>query len=155
MGQDSHWLQDIKNISPAHHWYCSYGRWCSRPRVWPWSWTCLFLVKRKIWTWKCCCVCVRVCFIFSSSHLAPKRNPYKTLVLCHLFEKNLTPSTWFYKFPFGCCSDGPLCLKPALLQQQNGGGVAVSTSPCLGPLSFFVWTFFSSIFLPSPTPRIL
>lgn len=25
--------------------------------------------------------------------------------------KNPTPRSWFYEFPFGCCSDGPLCLK--------------------------------------------
>ena len=94
MGQDSHWLQDIENISPAHHWYRSYGCWFSRPRVRPWSWTRLLLVKREIWTWNCCCV--RVCVLFfSSSHLSLKETPTK----CHSFWKSPTPRSWFCEIP--------------------------------------------------------
>lgn len=64
-----------------------------------------------------------------------------------IFLKNLTLHSWLYKFPFGRCSDGPLCLKPALQQEQDDGGVAVSASSCLGPLLFFCfWLFFLFVF---------
>lgn len=52
----------------------------------------------------------------------------------------MTPRSWFYKFPFGSCCDGSLCLKPAL--QQDGDDVGSSASSCLGPLLFLVWLIF-------------
>lgn len=61
-----------------------------------------------------------------------------------IFLKNLTLRSWFYKFPFGRCSDGPLCLKPALRREQDGGSVEASASSRLGPLLFF---FVSDFFL--------
>lgn len=92
-------------------------------------------------------MCACVCFIFSSSHLSLK-NPHQNVTLMPFFWKNPTPCSWFYEFPFGCCSDGPLCLKPAL--QQDGGDVAESALPRLGPLLllfltlvFFVVVFFT------------
>lgn len=145
MGQDSHRLQDNENISPAHHWYCSYGRWRSRPRVWPWSWTRLFLVKREIWTWNCCCVCECVLF-FSSSHLSLKKNAHQNILLMPFFSEKIQPLTPDSTVSFGHCSDGPLCLKPAL--RQDGGDVAASTSLFWDHYFFFVcfWLSYFQLF---------
>lgn len=153
MGQDSHWLQDIENISPAHHWYRSYGCWCSRPRVRPWSWTRLLLVKREIWTWNCCCV--RVCVLFfSSSHLSLKETPTKHFTNAIRSEKAQPLARDSARFPFGRCFNGPLCLKTCISTRWRWcGGVRIVTFRTTSFLFLTLWVFFL-FFLPSPTPRI-
>lgn len=89
------------------------------------------------------CVCVR--FIFSSSHLSLKKNTPPKCSSNALFLKNPTPRSWFYKFPFGRCSNGPLCLKTCTstrTRRRRCGGiciVAFGTTIFI----FFVSDFFS------------
>lgn len=80
-------------------------------------------------------LCVCVCFIFSSSHLSLKKTPPKRFSIA-IFLKNPTPRSWFYECPFGRCSDGPLCLKPAL--QQDGDDAAVCIV-VFGTTTFFLF----------------
>lgn len=58
MGQDSHRLQNNENISAAHYWHRSYGRWCTWSGIWHWSWPSLLLVKKKSGLEIVCVVCV-------------------------------------------------------------------------------------------------